>query len=181
MICLHSQAQDNNQLTFTAESLKEGKFIELDKLPWKYHAGDDAAWAAGDYDDGNWKTITNDEINSDPAAALENWDGRAWFRLRIAVDEQLVNQPLIWRMWHWGASEIYVDGKLIGRFGEIIANGDVEFNPNRQPLPFTFGSGGGHVIAVRYSFQAMRDFSTGMGAWLNRGEYSPGFYPLIQT
>ncbi len=108
--CLYSHGQDNNQLTISAESLKDGKFIELDKLPWKYHAGDDAAWAAGDYDDGNWKSVTNDEINSDPAAVLENWDGRAWFRLKIAVDEQLVNQPLAWRMWHWGASEIYIDG-----------------------------------------------------------------------
>jgi len=178
--CLHSHGQDNNQLAISAESLKDGKFIELDKLPWKYHAGDDAAWAAGDYDDGNWKSVTNDEINSDPAAVLENWDGRAWFRLKFAVDEQLVNQPLIWRIWHWGASEIYIDGKPVQFYGVIEPDGDVEYNPRGLFFPVVFGSGGTHTIAVRYSFKAASDLTGGRGGWLTRGFYMPGFRLIVE-
>ncbi len=170
-----SAAQSGEIFTLTADKLAEGKFVELDKLPWKYRAGDDARWAAADFDDGDWKSLSNDEINSDPAAALGKWNGKAWFRLRIAVDESLVNQPLAWRMWQWGASEIYLDGKLFQSYGTIRPDGDEEYNPRGLPLPIAFQNAGTHTIAVRYSFQAASDLSRGRGAWLVRGGARPGF------
>jgi serine phosphatase RsbU (regulator of sigma subunit) len=38
-----------------------------------------------------------------------------------------------------------------------------------------FDSAGTHTIAVRYSFQTMRDLTSGSGAWLLRGGTRPGF------
>ncbi|CAN5538788.1 hypothetical protein BH18ACI1_BH18ACI1_13320 [soil metagenome] len=177
---LCGRAQNNETYALTADSLQEGKVVELDKLSWKYHAGDDAAWATPEFDDGNWKRLTNDEINSNPAATLENWNVRAWFRLQVAVDERLVNKPLTWRMWHWGASEIYIDGKLIQSFGVIEPNGDVEFNPRGVFFPVVFTSGGKHTIAVRYSFKAASDLTQGYGGWLTRGYYLPGFRLVVE-
>jgi hypothetical protein len=49
-----SAAQSGEIFTLTADKLAGGKFVELDKLPWKYRAGDDARWAAADFDDGDW-------------------------------------------------------------------------------------------------------------------------------
>ena len=105
-------AQSDQPLSLTADDLREGKSVELHKSPWKFRAGDEAAWAAKDFDDAGWKSITNDEINFDPAT-LENWKGQAWFRLRLQIDESLADQPLALRVWHWGASEIYLDGQLV--------------------------------------------------------------------
>ncbi|MFN2454702.1 MAG: SpoIIE family protein phosphatase [Pyrinomonadaceae bacterium] len=183
LLCLasHARAQtSNNTFSLTAEKLHGDWEGELYNAGWLYHAGDDASWAAKDYDDGAWEKLRRTQFN-DGRLPRSRWTGAAWFRLHLAVDEQLAHEPVALRFGHWGASEIYVDGKLLERFGEITANGDVEFNPNRQPVVFTFGSGGAHVIAVRYSFQAERNLATGTGAWLARGEHTPGFYPLIQT
>src|SRR5215212_3963915 len=98
-------AQEDGGFNLTADKLAGGKNVRLHKLRWKYHAGDDTHWAAADFDDSGWKSLTNDEINEDAAAALENWDGRAWYRIHLQVDEQLADQPLVFRMFHWGASE----------------------------------------------------------------------------
>ncbi len=169
-------AQNNEIQTLTADKPADGKFVQLDQAAWKYRAGDDAAWSAKDFDDADWKTVTNDEINADTAKTLENWNGRAWFRLKINVDESLVGKPLAWRVWHWGASEIYVDGKPVQSYGAINADGgDVEYNPRGLYFPFAFENAGTYTIAVRYSFQAMSNFEGGAGAWLMRSGLRPGF------
>ncbi|HVG19850.1 MAG TPA: hypothetical protein VNI02_12435, partial [Blastocatellia bacterium] len=174
-------AQDGGELILTANKLEDGKTVGLDKLRWKYRAGDDSRWAAADFDDSGWKSLTRDEINADATTALEGWNGRAWFRLRLQVDEQLANQPLAFRMWHWGASEIYVDGKLIQSYGEITSDGDVEFNPRGLFFPVVFDTPGTHTIAIRYSFKAASDLKSGRGGWLVRGSYMPGFRLSIES
>ncbi|MBD0372902.1 MAG: SpoIIE family protein phosphatase [Pyrinomonadaceae bacterium] len=173
-------AQNGEDFILSADKLAGEKAFELDKLGWKYHAGDDPRWAAADFDDSGWKNLTNDEINANPSEALEGWDGRAWFRLRLRVDEQLVNRPLSFRMWHWGASEVYVDGELIQSYGTITPDGDVEFNPRGLFFPVVFKQGGTHTIAVRYSFKAARDLKSGTGLWLVRGRYLPGFLLRVE-
>lgn len=173
-------AQQGEEFTLSAGQLAEGKSVELDKLRWKYREGDDPLWASADFDDSNWKTLTNDEINADPHGALAGWDGRAWFRLRMRVEEQLLNRPLAFRMWHWGASEVYLDGRLIQSYGTMTPDGDVEFNPRGIFLPVVFKEPGAHTIAVRYSFRAEGDLESAHAQWLLRGNYLPGFRLTIE-
>ena len=61
-------AQTSEEFVLSADKLADGKTVELHKERWKYQAGDDMSWAAGDFDDSGWKSLTNDEINSNPAA-----------------------------------------------------------------------------------------------------------------
>ncbi len=176
--------QNNWSAALNADDLQNGNFFSLNKLPWKYHVGHDAAWAMPDFNDEDWRRLTSEEINEDPAKAFENWNGQAWFRFRLTVDERLVNQPLAWRLWHWGASEIYLDGKLLERFGTIAGSdqdGETEQSPRGVPVPFVFESGGVHVFAVHYSFRAASDPSNGFGGWLTRGHFAPGFSASIQS
>ena len=169
-------AQEPENFTLTARSFEGEKTIALDDLRWKYRAGDDAAFASKDFDDGGWKSVTNDEINDTPVETLENWNGRAWFRLRIRVDESIVGKPIAARAWHWGATEIYIDGRLVQSYGAINAGGsDTEYNPRGLYFPIVFESAGTHTIAVRYSFQTMSDLSSAQSAWLMRGGTRPGF------
>ncbi|HVF87702.1 MAG TPA: SpoIIE family protein phosphatase, partial [Pyrinomonadaceae bacterium] len=100
---------------------------------------------------------------------------RAWFRLGLRVDERLAGEPLALRVWHWGASEIYVDGKLIVSFGRITPEADEEYNPRGLFVPFVFAGGDTHTIAVRYSYKAASDLTGGRERWLARGGYIPGF------
>ena len=173
---LYAQGTEPEIFTLTAQSFEGGKYIALDDLRWKYRAGDDAAFAGEDFDDSGWKGVTNDEINDAPAETLENWNGRAWFRLRIRVDESLVGKPLVARAWHWGATEIYFDGKLVQSYGAINPTAaTVEYNPRGLYFPIVFESAGTHTIAVRYSFETMRDLTTAKSAWLMRGGNLPGF------
>ena len=183
-----ARAQNGETVALNADALRDGKTFSLNRLPWKYHAGDDAAWASPAFDDGDWKRLTNDEINSDPVATLENWNGQAWFRLKLNVDESLVNQPLALRFWHWGASEIYLDGERLENFGTVAGSGEnanqsgeVELNPRGFPIAFVFKTGGEHTLAVRYSLTEVNDLSSVFGKWMAHGRFGPGLTGGIQN
>ncbi len=174
---LASAQAANNAFVLTPEKLNNNGEAEPDKASWRYRFGDDTAWAAKDYDDSAWATRGFDDAVSHPQTLPidARWRGRAWFRLRLQVDERLANQPLALRYEHWGASEIYIDGKLIKRFGRIETNSDTEENPRWLPVPFVLTEGGEHIIALRYSYMAARDTTQGIGRWLMKGDFRHGF------
>jgi serine phosphatase RsbU (regulator of sigma subunit)/uncharacterized membrane protein YwzB len=175
--------QSNDVFILTAERLYSSWEGELNNAGWRYKTGDDTDWAARDFDDGDWEKLKSTQLNPKFLPA-NGWNGTAWFRLHISVDERLAREPIALRLSHWGASEIYLDGKLLKSFGKIAndnAGGEVEENPRSLPVPLTFETGGKHVIAVRYSFAAAGDLSKGTGAWLARGRFAPGFSVYIQT
>ena len=172
-------AQNNRSFALTAENLETVKTVELDKLTWKYKAGDESAWASRGFDDSAWESIEATRITPDSLPA-GGWNGRAWFRLNLIVDEKLVDKNLALIAMQSGASEIYLDGELIARFGEISETGDTEYNPNRLPIPIKFETPGEHVFAVRFSAQNLADMSRGTGKWLTRGGINPGFSLAIR-
>src|SRR5205085_1388394 len=141
-------AQSNQVFSLTAENLGPEKSAELDKLKWKYHSGDDLAWAAQDFDDSSWEQIEGTKINLQ-AFPQSGWNGRAWFRLRFNLDEKLAGSNLALIMAQGCAADVYLDGKLLATFGEIIETGETEYNPNRLPIPFKLDQGGFHLLAVR--------------------------------
>ncbi len=170
-------AQNDSSYRLDADSMRnEG--ISFSQMSWKYHAGDKQEWAAKDFDDGDWKSLTNKQINDD-LTTLENWEGRAWFRKKITVDERLANQSLAFLIWNWGAAEIYLDGELIKSFGEIKQDGETEYNQRGLAFPVVFKSGGEHTLAVRYSFTASRDLTR--NNWLIRGGTFPGFNLYVES
>jgi len=167
-----------DMLTLTPENISDG--FNLDKNRWLYHAGDDRRWASPEYDDAEWERVLHPMLNFN-SMPRDGWHGAAWYRLRLRVDERLVNQPLAFRFFHWGASEIYLDGKLIKSFGVIGADRDTELNPHEIPVPLVFTDDGTHTLAVRYSFKRARDVSGGVGWWLMRGRFLPGFDSYMET
>jgi serine phosphatase RsbU (regulator of sigma subunit) len=172
-------AQSGEILTLTADNLKDDKFVELAGRQWKYRAGDDQAWAAGDFDDRDWETVEGTSIKPELLARPE-WNGRAWFRLRVNVDESLADKNVAFVATQRGASEVYIDGRLLVRFGEITDTATTDYNPNRLPIPFSFGGAGEHTIAVRLAASALGDVSSGTGRWLKDAGFFPGFVPTIR-
>ena len=170
------QAQENEIFTVTADALQDGKTVDLTKAGWKYQAGDLEEWADPQFDDSAWDKLeaTSVKIDSLPPSG---WNGRAWFRLRLKVEESIADRTFALVGRQIGASEIYLDGRLLTRFGEISESGgdDLEYNPNRLPIPFKFDGAGEHTLAVRYSHSGMKDMSGVWGAWFRKNNINPGF------
>ncbi len=139
---------------------KQRKFKALDSIPgygstlsnhWKWHTGDNPLWAQVNFDDSKWeKLLVSESIEEFPE--LRNAE-IAWFRRPIQVKQALVNQPLSISVKQMGASEIYLDGKLLHKLGVVSKNPDKErTDVYTTALPIIFTDTNKHVLAVRYSF-----------------------------
>lgn len=120
---------------------------------WKYHKGDDLRWADSAFDDHSW-TFISPKLNLDsiPTGTFETI---GWFRLHILVDTTLLNRTLAFLMTQSGASEVYLDGKLIESFGKIDtenAANEERYDPQEVPMPIYFKNSKTHVIAIRYAY-----------------------------
>jgi two-component system, NtrC family, sensor kinase len=127
---------------------------------WTFHSGDDLTWSEKDFDDSSWLNLVNytmtvDNVNGKP------WEGIAWFRRKIKIDSALYNKAVGISMYQLAASEIYLNGKLIRRNGQIGSDTIREKLYNPQFIPFigVFDTTSIQVIAIRYSNQkALQNF-----------------------
>lgn len=135
--------------------------------PWKFHAGDDMAWAQPEYDDAGWglQDLTPPEGSYDPitgssgfvpgwtAHGYPNLTGFAWYRLHIRLDNASAGKApleLAMPLNFDDAYQVFVNGRLIGQFGRFRRKGVVFYNA--QPAAFALPegvSGGALTIAVR--------------------------------
>ncbi len=146
--------------TTRLEWVKDVLGSELTLENWKYHPGDDLAWADPSFDDSEWETtITMLYPNNLPESG---WQGSGWFRIHIVIDSTLFNKSLGLSLVQAGKSQIYLDGTLIAEFGE---NGD---SWTGLPKVISFDTNKRHVIAVRYSNYSFRKFQS--------AGYSSGFF-----
>ena len=141
------RSQDEN--VFRITNLTD-TLIELDKY-WKYHPGDDTAWAAPGFPDQGWDTISTDLdlLGKD----TRFFPGIAWFRLHIQIDSSLLNTIAAVSFTQRGASQIFHNGKLIEEIGSIGTDSTVERkrSPKDIPILLEFGDTTRHVVAIRYS------------------------------
>lgn len=135
--------------------------VRIDSLPadgllirsgWRWHAGDNLAWASPTFEDQGWDTTrANRNIARQPVI---NSAPHGWLRLTFILDSALTTSNLAFRVSQIGASEVYLDGTLLRRLGKVGATyaqqqaysptaGEIYFLP---PL-----SAGRHVLAVRLS------------------------------
>lgn len=161
-------AQSGDVFTLTAESLRDGRSVALDEIQWRFHPGDDPAWADPQLDDSSWESVPDTFFDVDELQNL-GWRGQGWFRLRLRVDPELVGEPLSLALQQIGAAEIYLNGRLVRRFGTVGASAQTEetFNPRRVPTVIVFDDRDVHTIAVRQSVMDLSDTSTGWGRWLS--------------
>jgi len=118
---------------------------------WKYHPGDDTAWADMGFNDSDWQKI-NTRLYYD--SLKENtWQGFGWFRKKFDIDSSLYSHPVAFTVDQRGASEIYLNGKLIRKYGVFNKNADKEVTYNPQNIPFVtvLDSNSVQVLAIRYS------------------------------
>jgi len=103
--------------------------------PWKYRSGDDMAYADPGFDDSSWERVWPGK------------EGTGWARLHIPVNPTLWDKPLSLKARQGGASEIYLDGRLI--FGEVESKGEEKgYWENQKVILLNRKE---HIFAVRYS------------------------------
>jgi hypothetical protein len=137
--------------------------------PWKFHPGDDPAWASTDFDDSAWGTqdATPPQHSYDPITGssgyVPGWTaqghpklaGYAWYRIRLNVTNDAsagsgalaLSMPLNFD----DAYQVYANGQLIGQFGRFEPDSVTFYSaqPRAFPLPAGIRSGP-VVIAVRF-------------------------------
>ena len=119
---------------------------------WKYHPGDNPEWANPNFDDTGWESTNTLMFRSELPDS--GWEGIGWFRLRLSIpDERLWHMPLALHVkFQVGASEIYLDGGLIYKFGTVgTREGEEKPYWKRDPQVISFSSQTEHLIAIRYS------------------------------
>ena len=134
--------------------------VHINKLPatglllsrgWRYHAGDDPAWARPDFDDSAWDTINPTRPRRELSPALGT--GISWLRLRFRLGDSLRAQSLALHAYEVGACEIYLNGRLIMRQGVVSDNPARVVSRGRFPPPGDVTAGGPamQTLAVRYA------------------------------
>ena len=133
--------------------------------PWKFHTGDNPAWAQTDFDDSGWSAmdLTPPQNSHDPyigssgfvpgwtARGYPGYSGFAWYRLRVNLQDP-VEGGLALKMPNDvdDAYQVYANGRFIGEFGRF--SGMVVTDYIAQPRAFTLPAGigtGPLTIAVR--------------------------------
>ncbi len=138
---------------------QKADFFSIDSLPtegvvlnknWKWHTGDNPEWAKLDFDDSSWESI---DPTKDIMDLPQIQNGKiGWLRLKIKMDSSLLSQSCALQIWQVLASELYVDGHLLERFGKLDSN---EIKANFVAFKFIGlpKSKTDLIIALRFAFQ----------------------------
>jgi hypothetical protein len=132
--------------------------------PWKFHTGDDMAWADPGFDDSAWATmdLTPPAGSYDPqigssgyvpgwtARGYRGYSGYAWYRLQVDIQSAQTALALKMPDNYDDAYQVYLNGRLIGQFGRFSAHGVTAYValPRVFPLPVNAGSGPA-TVAIR--------------------------------
>ena len=142
--------QVKTNLVISLERFKnKAGYLELYE-GWKYRIGDDTSWADKSLNDENWKPI-NPLLSKYDFNKLD-WKGNIWFRNTLTIDSSLYNKPLAFQFIDFGAAEVYLNGKLLYKYGEVGKSSHHEIHYiERNPRVITFAAKENQVIAIRYS------------------------------
>jgi signal transduction histidine kinase len=142
--CTNSFAQ-----IFQVDSLpKQGLLFEKG---WKWHSGDNSAWAAPEFDDSNWNPInvSQDIFKMDKLPQT----GIGWLRLKIKFSQTIKEKLFTVRIGQSGASEVYLNGKLVMQNGIITKQNHIGKGVITSPLQtFSLDTNQVQAIAIRYAY-----------------------------
>ena len=141
---------DSAPLRLSAARLRAAPPLRLSDPPWRYHPGHSPAWAGRAFNDRAWPRARTPFSTGSPPPG---WHGTGWFRLHFTLDSVREDQPLALRIVQEGASEVYLDGRLLARFGRVGTSGPttVGYRPYFRLVPLPVGVPGPHVLAIRYA------------------------------
>ena len=144
-------SQDLSEKAYRGELLRWNQ-CPFDSL-WQFVAASDTDIAKLPVNNEGWQLVNTEFL---PAANGQpvNWEGIGWFRKKLDVPDAWRGKSVALRMGHFGASKIFMDGKLITQYGVVgntIENEKVYLPGN--PVIIQLDSQSSHTILVHYSNQ----------------------------
>lgn len=131
--------------------------ISKDSLPykfnglWKYSLLEDSLHKQRSYNDSDWSEVKLASFFDEKSDSI-NFKGKAWFRFHFDIDSSLIGIPLALYLDQSGASEVFLDGKLIANYGVIKDKDSCEYyDPNDIPVFIVLNDINTHVLAVHYA------------------------------
>jgi signal transduction histidine kinase len=88
---------------------------------WSYKKGDNINWSDPKFDASSWTKISSKNLNKPNNKIIGGDNEIVWFRKLIKTDSTF-NNPIVLYVYQVGASEIYLDGKLIRNLGKVSSN-----------------------------------------------------------
>jgi len=147
--------------TFNLQTGRE-PVASLDGL-WRFHTGDNPAWADPNFDDSQWALLRSDEDLGQQG--YKNYGGFAWFRFTVEVPEGSRNWSIYLGPMETGY-QLFVDGRLAGSFGPILnslnyatSSRAFAISSAATPGPRTF-----HIAIRAWHLPAWADYVPG-GFW----------------
>jgi len=143
---------------FNVSGQRTTKEFELANLPavvqgeWKFHAGDQPAWADTAFDDHAWQFINpTRQYHFLPELARAEI---GWFRLTLDVSPALRKKAVAIVIRQSGAADVYFNGSLIRTMGRVSKDARDERTRYSvaEPLILQLGDQPKQYIALRYSF-----------------------------
>ena len=156
-------------LLYMASIMAEGQpLFRIDSLPvqgtvlnrgWQWKAGDSLAWATPEFDDQHWQSI--DPSQDITQLSLIQHAPTGWLRLHLLVDSTLLSKVISMLVEQQVASQIYLNGRLIGGFGQLSPdpNQVKAYNPSGanqalgQTIHFQLGPQAHQLLSVRFAVQ----------------------------
>jgi signal transduction histidine kinase len=165
---LQSMNFPNESIFVACDSLfNEFGIIGLGSLDgWRFQPGDDPGWADPDFDDSNWMFLKPTGMYEPIPDSL--WQGYGWFRFRFAADSLVYEKVTHLYFMTYGAAEVYLDGKLVGKYGSFSTEkeGERRFMHNYKTHPALFlQPAESHVLAVRYSYHKGQTYKKVLGKY----------------
>jgi hypothetical protein len=153
------------QSVTAAPELKDADGVVNFSGPWRFHLGDDAAWAEAGFDDSLWLQVTSEETLA--AQGIEGFHGFGWYRIRVKVP--VSSGSLAVALPDIASSYVvYADGQEVGHFGKMPPRPEIFFNqPKMFALPAVVGAKGEVTLAIRL--------------WVDGREKNPGFGDDVTT
>jgi two-component system, NtrC family, sensor kinase len=151
ILCINKLTAQANTVQIIDLSTNSVHGIVLNK-GWKFQAGDNPAYAHPDYDDSMWQPI-NPTLDIYDLPQMRNTP-IGWLRIHLRVDSSLLNKPLAFQISQHLASEIYINGTSVIKYG-IISDDPLKveaYQPQYEPFGIQFTSQE-QVVAVRFSVQ----------------------------
>jgi hypothetical protein len=133
---------------------------------WRFHTGDNPAWANPAFDDSQWPLIRSDE--SWTTQGYPDYGGYAWYRFKLHVSDG--NAPLtLFLARILTGYQVYANGKLIGSVG---STGPTPDPPGVEAQSFQLPSGvaGPQTIQIAIRVWNYQAFAS----WLGGGIVSSG-------
>jgi hypothetical protein len=135
--------------------------ISLDK-GWKFKTGDSIQWAAPTYNDQNWKPI-NITLPWE-AQGYPDYDGFGWYRLHLVIPSSIKEKAYLKDSIHIDLGiiddndEVYLNGKLIGKYGG--RGGDIKTG-HYGPRSYVIATNNPAILWDKENVLAIRIFDTG--------------------